>query len=169
MKEIFQTPIGSVAVQTDGGVVREVNLGARGRPQAVSTPVARDLARYFSRESVDFGGYDVDLSGYTEFERGGYAATRRIPPGGGRADGGTAGGRGDAAPRRTPPGEVRTYGDIARAIGKPGASRAVGNALGKNPACIVIPCHRVVASDGLGGFTGGLAWKRRLLHLEGSL
>ena len=145
MKEIFQTPIGSVAVQTDGGVVREVNLGARGRPQAVSTPVARDLARYFSGESVDFGGYDVDLSGYTEFEREVYAATRRIPPG-----------------------EVRTYGDIARAIGKPGASRAVGNALGKNPACIVIPCHRVVASDGLGGFTGGLAWKRRLLHLEGS-
>ena len=145
MKEIFQTPIGSVAVQTDGGVVREVNLGARGRPQAVSTPVARDLARYFSGESVDFGRYDVDLSGYTEFEREVYAATRRIPPG-----------------------EVRTYGDIARAIGKPGASRAVGNALGKNPACIVIPCHRVVASDGLGGFTGGLAWKRRLLHLEGS-
>ena len=145
MKEIFQTPIGSVAVQTDGGVVREVNLGARGRPQAVSTPVARDLARYFSGESVDFGRYDVDLSGYTEFERKVYAATRRIPPG-----------------------EVRTYGDIARAIGKPGASRAVGNALGKNPACIVIPCHRVVASDGLGGFTGGLAWKRRLLHLEGS-
>ena len=145
MKEIFQTPIGSVAVQTDGGVVREVNLGARGRPQAVSTPVARDLARYFSGESVDFGRYDVDLSGYTEFERRVYAATRRIPPG-----------------------EVRTYGDIARAIGKPGASRAVGNALGKNPACIVIPCHRVVASDGLGGFTGGLAWKRRLLHLEGS-
>jgi len=146
MKEIFQTPIGSVAVQTDGGVVREVHLGARGRPQAVSTPVARDLARYFSGESVDFGRYDVDLSGYTEFERRVYAATRRIPPG-----------------------EVRTYGDIARAIGKPGASRAVGNALGKNPACIVIPCHRVVASDGLGGFTGGLAWKRRLLHLEGSL
>jgi len=145
MKEIFQTPIGSVAVQTDGGVVREVHLGARGRPQAVSTPVARDLARYFSGESVDFGGYDVDLSGYTEFEREVYAATRRIPPG-----------------------EVRTYGDIARVIGKPGASRAVGNALGKNPACIVIPCHRVVASDGLGGFTGGLAWKRRLLHLEGS-
>ena len=145
MKEIFQTPIGSVAVQTDGGVVREVNLGARGRPQAVSTPVARDLARYFSGESVDFGRYDVDLSGYTEFERRVYAATRRIPPG-----------------------EVRTYGDIARVIGKPGASRAVGNALGKNPACIVIPCHRVVASDGLGGFTGGLAWKRRLLHLEGS-
>ncbi|HEY4704215.1 MAG TPA: methylated-DNA--[protein]-cysteine S-methyltransferase [Thermoplasmata archaeon] len=145
MKEIFQTPIGSVAVQTDGGVVQEVHLGARGRPQAVSTPVARDLARYFSGESVDFGRYDVDLSGYTEFERKVYAATRRIPPG-----------------------EVRTYGDIARAIGKPGASRAVGNALGKNPACIVIPCHRVVASDGLGGFTGGLAWKRRLLHLEGS-
>ena len=146
MKEIFQTPIGSVAVQTDGGVVREVHLGARGRPQAVSTPVARDLARYFSGESVDFGGYDVDLSGYTEFEREVYAATRRIPPG-----------------------EVRTYGDIARAIGKPGASRAVGNALGKNPACIVIPCHRVVASNGLGGFTGGLEWKKKLLRLEGSL
>ena len=146
MKEILQTPIGSVVVQTDGGLVREVHLGTRGRPQAVRTPVARDLARYFTGESVDFDGYDVDLSDYTEFERRVYAATRRIPPG-----------------------EVRTYGDIARAIGKPGASRAVGNALGKNPACIVIPCHRVVASNGLGGFTGGLEWKKKLLRLEGSL
>ncbi len=146
MKETLQTSIGSVQLQTDGGVVREIHLGARGRPHPADSPIARDLARYFSGEAVDFGGYDVDLSGFTEFERKVYAATRRIPPG-----------------------EVRTYGEIARAIGKPGASRAVGNALGKNPACIVIPCHRVVASDGLGGFTGGLAWKRRLLRLEGSL
>ena len=146
MKEVIQTFLGVVSVRSDGGVVQEIHLGARGRAGSGDTPIARDLARYFAGAAVDFSPYDVDLSGSTEFERKVYAATRRIPPG-----------------------EVRTYGDIARAIGRPGASRAVGNALGKNPACIVIPCHRVVASNGLGGFTGGLAWKRKLLRLEGSL
>lgn len=65
-------------------------------------------------------------------------------------------------------GKVRTYQDIARAIGKPRATRAVGNALGKNPIPIVIPCHRVVATGGgLGGFTGGLNYKCKLLKIEG--
>jgi methylated-DNA-[protein]-cysteine S-methyltransferase len=65
-------------------------------------------------------------------------------------------------------GKVRTYQDIARAIRKPRATRAVGNALGRNPIPIVIPCHRVVASGGeLGGFTGGLQYKRKLLRIEG--
>ena len=74
--------------------------------------------------------------------------------------------------RRIPAGSVWTYGQMARTVGKPGASRAVGQALGRNPLPIVIPCHRVVASDGgLGGYSGGggLASKRWLLHLEGAL
>jgi len=67
-----------------------------------------------------------------------------------------------------PFGETRSYAWVARQIGKPKATRAVGGACGANPVPIVVPCHRVVASDGsLGGFSGGLALKRRLLALEG--
>jgi O-6-methylguanine DNA methyltransferase len=70
---------------------------------------------------------------------------------------------------RIPRGEVRSYGRLARALGKPDASRAVGQACGKNPVPLVVPCHRVVASDGtLGGFGGGIDVKRALLRLEGS-
>jgi len=74
--------------------------------------------------------------------------------------------------RRIPPGSVWTYGQVAQVIGKPGASRAVGQALGRNPVPIVIPCHRVVASDGgLGGYSGGGGQesKKLLLRLEGAI
>ncbi len=68
---------------------------------------------------------------------------------------------------RVPYGSTTTYQAIARAIGEPRASRAVGNALGANPLCIVLPCHRVLRTDGsLGGYAGGLDVKRRLLNLE---
>ena len=70
---------------------------------------------------------------------------------------------------KIPYGAVRNYADIARAIGQPGAARAVGQANGCNPLPIVIPCHRVIASDGtIGGYSGGLAIKHRLLALEGA-
>ena len=67
-------------------------------------------------------------------------------------------------------GQTRTYRDIAQAIGRPRAARAVGGACGANPIPVLIPCHRVLASGGgLGGFGGGLEWKRTLLEREGSL
>lgn len=67
-----------------------------------------------------------------------------------------------------PYGETRSYGEIARAVGRRGAARAVGQAVGSNPLPIVIPCHRVLASGGrLGGFGAGPAWKRLLLSVEG--
>ena len=67
-----------------------------------------------------------------------------------------------------PRGQTRSYAWVAQQIGKPKAVRAVGGACGANPVPIVVPCHRVVASDGsLGGFSGGLTLKRRLLALEG--
>jgi len=67
-----------------------------------------------------------------------------------------------------PYGQVKTYGEIAKALGKPGAARAVGKALGDNPIPIVIPCHRVVGADGaLRGYTNGLKTKSFLLNLEG--
>jgi O-6-methylguanine DNA methyltransferase len=66
-----------------------------------------------------------------------------------------------------PKGQTRTYGEIASAIGRPRAIRAVANACGKNPVPLFIPCHRVVAANGkIGGFSAGLAWKRLLLQNE---
>ena len=74
------------------------------------------------------------------------------------------------AAAEVPAGKVVSYGEIARRIGRPAGSRAVGQALGRNPVPIVIPCHRVVAAGGqLGGYTGGLDIKRKLLRLEGAL
>jgi O-6-methylguanine DNA methyltransferase len=69
--------------------------------------------------------------------------------------------------RRIPKGEVRTYGWVAEQIGSPKAARAVGNALNKNPFAPVVPCHRVVAKNGLGGFSRGLKAKLELLRSEG--
>ncbi len=66
-----------------------------------------------------------------------------------------------------PKGEVLTYGELAERIGYPGAARAVGQAVGSNPIPLLIPCHRVVASNGIGGFGGDINLKRRLLEAEG--
>lgn len=68
--------------------------------------------------------------------------------------------------KKIPRGEIRTYGEIASAVGCPNAARAVGSACGANPLPVFIPCHRVVAKQGLGGFSSGLPWKRLLLAQE---
>ncbi len=68
---------------------------------------------------------------------------------------------------KIPYGQVRSYQWLARRLGKPKAARAVGNALARNPIPIIIPCHRVVRSEGvIGGFALGAGWKKRLLGLE---
>ena len=102
-----------------------------------------DLIRYLRGEVVDFSGYEVDLSGLTEFERSVLCETRKIRYG-----------------------SVVTYSELATKIGKQNAARAVGNALSKNPLPIVIPCHRVVSKGGIGGYAFGVEAKRRLLKLE---
>lgn len=114
-------------------------------PPAVERAVAA-LRRYFSGEPADLTAVDVDLGGVPEFHRQIYAVTRAVPWG-----------------------ETVTYGDLARMVGSPGSARAVGQAMGRNPVPVVIPCHRVLASgQGLGGFSapGGLTTKQRLLALE---
>ena len=73
-----------------------------------------------------------------------------------------------AALRQIPSGKTRTYSQVADAVRKPLASRAVGSACGANPIPVLVPCHRVLpATGGLGGFSAGLEWKRRLLGVEG--
>lgn len=66
-----------------------------------------------------------------------------------------------------PYGEVVTYKELARRVGSPRAARAVGNAMGKNPLPIVVPCHRVLGANGLGGYSCGMDIKKNLLRLEG--
>ncbi len=102
------------------------------------------LLEYFDRRRHGFD-LPIDLSGLTDFQRAVLGAAARLDFG-----------------------EVATYTDIAGRIGRPKASRAVGNALGKNPIAIIVPCHRVVRTDGsLGGYTGGLQYKKELLDIEG--
>src|SRR2546425_8531115 len=112
MAELLDTPLGRVAVETSGTLVKEIHLGARARGAAErpTTPVARDLARYFSGETVTFDDYEVDLTGYTDFQRRGDEETRANPPRGGRAD-----------------------GENARGVGEPGAAPPVGEAARRDP------------------------------------
>ncbi len=112
-----------------------------------SPHLVKDLMERFK---VYFSGHmttlldKLDLSRATPFQREVWEITRLIPYG-----------------------ETRSYAWVAEQIKKPRAMRAVGQALGKNPLPIIVPCHRVVASDGkLGGFSGGLEMKRYLLSLE---
>ena len=101
------------------------------------------FSRYFDGEAVDFN-LDLDLEIGTPFQTLVWEATRRISYG-----------------------AVQSYGWLAREVGKPKAARAVGGAMAANPLPIVIPCHRVIRSDGgLGGYSGGLNWKPQLLSLE---
>jgi methylated-DNA-[protein]-cysteine S-methyltransferase len=111
-------------------------------PRAVSA-AARQLAQYFAGKRIAFDVHFADVAA-TAFQLDCWEALRDIPFG-----------------------HVATYADIGAAIGRPLAARAVGNANHANPWPILVPCHRVVASTGLGGYGGGLDVKRYLLALEG--
>jgi methylated-DNA-[protein]-cysteine S-methyltransferase len=101
------------------------------------------LQRYFNGEKVEFD-IKMDISNLSAFSRKVLRQTQKIPYG-----------------------KTTTYGIIAKQIGQPKASRAVGRALGKNPIPVIIPCHRVIRKDNsLGGFAYGLSWKKRLLKIE---
>ncbi len=111
----------------------------------VMRPYLTELEEYFAGQRREFT-FPLDLRG-TDFQLACWRALLAIPYG-----------------------ETRTYGDIARAVGKPNAFRAAGMANNRNPIAIVVPCHRVIASDGtLCGYGGGLDVKRKLLELEGAL
>jgi methylated-DNA-[protein]-cysteine S-methyltransferase len=106
----------------------------------------RDIRGLLDGARIDLGPVTIDLSRVPEFDRRVYEVARAIPPG-----------------------RTLTYGDVATRLGDSGLARAVGQALGRNPFPIVIPCHRVVAAGGeIGGFSaaGGAATKRRMLAIE---
>ncbi|HEX5104358.1 MAG TPA: MGMT family protein [Pirellulaceae bacterium] len=115
-------------------------------PQWVSDLAGR-LAAYAAGNAEQFGDVPLDLSHLTAFQRKVVARCRQISRG-----------------------KTRSYGELARAIGSPGAARAVGSVMAKNRFPIIVPCHRVVGAAGsLGGFSApdGLGMKRRMLALEG--
>ena len=146
MKATYPSPLGTLDVEVDdGGAITAIDFIARSsknKPLPTSHPVRKALDSYFKQTS-DLNGVAVNLQ-VTDFQRKVLNAIRDIPRG-----------------------EVRSYGWVARKIGKPKAARAVGQALGANPVPVVVPCHRVVSSTGLGGYGGGLHRKKELLSLEG--
>jgi methylated-DNA-[protein]-cysteine S-methyltransferase len=107
-----------------------------------------DIVALLRGEPRDLGRVVLDWDGIGPFERRVYETARTIPPG-----------------------EFITYGEIAKRLGEPGAAQAVGQALGKNPFPIVVPCHRVLGAGAkFGGFSanGGVRTKRRMLAIEGA-
>jgi methylated-DNA-[protein]-cysteine S-methyltransferase len=124
------------------GLDPEPGLDLAGTPGA--TAVAAQLREYFGGRRDRFE-VPLDFAGVSPFTRSVLAATAEVPFG-----------------------HLSTYREIAARVGSPKATRAVGNALGRNPLPVIVPCHRIVRSDAsLGGYTGGVGIKQRLLALEG--
>jgi methylated-DNA-[protein]-cysteine S-methyltransferase len=148
----FETAIGECGVRwSESGLTRvflprSFSEASSGEPPAFVREAAAGIAALFEGEARDLMEVPLDLDGVEEFAAAVYAATRAVGPG-----------------------EICTYGDLARAVGSPGAAQAVGRALGSNPFPIVVPCHRVLSSTGaLHGFSapGGIVTKRRMLEIE---
>jgi methylated-DNA-[protein]-cysteine S-methyltransferase len=150
----IDSPVGPLLVAADEEGLRLIHFQA-GRDRRKPDPswerdsrpfraLAKQLAEYFRRERRRF---DLSLAPRgTEFQLATWRALSTIPYG-----------------------ETISYAELARRVGRPAASRAVGAANGANPLPIVVPCHRVIGKDGsLTGFGGGLPTKRALLELEGA-
>lgn len=122
-------------------------LGAEERPHPLAAQVCELLERYASGEAVPLETVPLDLPDGTPWQRAVWLALREIPRG-----------------------ETRSYQWLAARCGRPRAARAAGAAVGRNPIPLILPCHRVVASDGsLHGYGGGLELKAQLLRLEGAI
>ena len=146
----MDTPVGHLVLESDGDVLIGIWLPS----QATTTrgdghdapPVLKDTAtqleEYFAGERREFD-IPIELDG-TPFQREVWSELARIPYG-----------------------ETISYGELARRVGRPNGPRAVGQANGRNPIPIIVPCHRVLASNGIGGYGGGLTVKRALLAVEG--
>jgi methylated-DNA-[protein]-cysteine S-methyltransferase len=142
----WKSPLGIIQIEVSDKGVRKIFFTNKKidqeKPSAIAQKVITQLSEHFSGKRTSFD-VPLDVDG-TDFQKAVWNATAQIPFG-----------------------ETVSYGDVAKRIGKPLASRAVGSALGKNQIGIVIPCHRVLASDGsLGGFAWGLECKKQLLFVE---
>lgn len=142
----YSFPIGSVTVGYEDDAVVSLKIspsaGVSDNPSLFSDQVAAELQEYFDGKRTHFT-FPLCLDG-TDFQKAVWQALLGIPYG-----------------------QTRTYGQIAAAIGKPSAARAVGMACNKNPIWIAIPCHRVLGKNAsLTGYAGGLELKRKLLELE---
>ena len=132
-----------ILVHSESSRVKRISF-SRLPPESASR-LARDIAAY-AEEGGPCPQAELDFSGCTKFQKKIYALVQEIPRGG-----------------------AMTYGQVAEKAALSGAARAVGRALAANPFPILIPCHRVLARNGLGGFAFGLEIKERLLELEGYL
>jgi methylated-DNA-[protein]-cysteine S-methyltransferase len=141
----FDSPVGRLAVRADDEAVVEVRFDGVCAADAPSSPLCErtrdELTAYLAGRRRDFTVPVVPRG--TSFQRAVWQAMCEIPYG-----------------------ETRTYGDLAATVGEVDAAQAVGLACGANPIPLIVPCHRVVAANGLGGFGGGLDRKRWLLALE---
>ena len=135
-------------VETRARMLHRFPAAGEAAPPAEVQQAIDRMAALLRGEASDLSTVALDMDGVPEFHRRVYEAARTIPPG-----------------------KTLSYGDIARRVGVPGAARAVGQALGRNPFPIVVPCHRVLAAGGkIGGFSaqGGVETKRRMLAIEGA-
>ncbi len=133
--------------RTEARLARQTGVGAARVPPPRIVQVIERLRKHLEGDVQDLRDIALDLDGAAPFARKVYEAARQIPPG-----------------------QTMTYGELAKAAGRPGAARAVGQALGKNPVAVIIPCHRVLAAGGKpGGFSahGGRTTKARMLAAEG--
>lgn len=137
---------GATAAATAAALGRIAGPAADGIPEGVVAEAVRRVTGLLAGASDNLLDIPLDETVVSDFERRVYAATRAVGPG-----------------------CTTTYGAIAAAIGEPGAARAVGVALGRNPFAPIVPCHRVLAAGGAGGFSapGGVSAKRRMLAVEG--
>jgi methylated-DNA-[protein]-cysteine S-methyltransferase len=162
---VFDTELGACAIAWAARGVLAVSLPQpddralrarirRALPEAADAPPPPEVRRAIGEivallagERSDLSAVELDMERVPEFDRRVYEIARTVPPG-----------------------DTITYGEIAARIGDRGAAQAVGQALGRNPFPIIVPCHRVLAAGGkMGGFSarGGVATKRRMLAIEG--
>jgi methylated-DNA-[protein]-cysteine S-methyltransferase len=145
----MDSPVGRLVLESDGDVLIGIWLPPQSKtPRGGhdAPPVLKDTAtqleEYFAGERTEFD-VPMELDG-TAFQKEVWRELSRIPYG-----------------------KTISYGELARRVGRPKGPRAVGQANGKNPIPIIVPCHRVLASNGIGGYGGGLPMKRTLLAVEG--
>ncbi|HYL83326.1 MAG TPA: methylated-DNA--[protein]-cysteine S-methyltransferase [Candidatus Angelobacter sp.] len=134
--------------ETESRIGRKCHATHASPPPPRIAEIIEKIRQHLRGETQDLRDVAVDLGGAAPFARQVYEAAREIPAG-----------------------QTRTYGEIAKALGQPGAAQEVGQALAKNPVPIIVPCHRVSAAGGkLGGFSapGGRSTKLKLLAIEGA-